>query len=266
MIKPTSWLRRQQSPATPHFRRPAQRPPIVRLLGSLIDTLLPNHCELCHSPSHTSICEYCWSSIASLATDDRCQQCDLPLPHTAPLCAECLGSTPIFDRILCGLRYAPPINILINRFKHQRGHYIGAHLAPPLMERIEAHYQYHEALPECLIPVPLHWRKRCERGYNQSALLASYLSSAFNIPVVDAVVKTRHTAMQQGLDRKLRTRNLRGSFAIAPTFQPQPPPWQHVAIIDDVVTTSATTVEITKVLKRYGVPRVDIWALARTPR
>ncbi|MDD3651403.1 MAG: ComF family protein, partial [Immundisolibacter sp.] len=64
-----------------------------------------------------------------------------------------------------------------------------------------------------------------------------------------------------GLDRAARRRNVRGAFAVV-----QPPGVDHVAVLDDVMTTGATAGTLAAALKRAGVARVDVWALCRAAR
>ena len=85
------------------------------------------------------------------------------------------------------------------------------------------------------------------------------LGRRFAIPLdTRSCRRTRPTRPQTELDRKLRTKNLRGAFSVAPQLAAR-----HVALLDDVVTTGSTTQELAKALKRAGVERVDVWAAAR---
>ena len=74
-----------------------------------------------------------------------------------------------------------------------------------------------------------------------------------------SLTKPRETAHQMELKGKARRRNLKGAFAW------HGPAYAHVALIDDVMTTGTTMNEISRLLKRAGIQRVDIWVLARTP-
>jgi predicted amidophosphoribosyltransferase len=73
--------------------------------------------------------------------------------------------------------------------------------------------------------------------------------------------RLRPTDAQTELDAAARRRNVRGAFTVRKGI-PLPP---HVAVLDDVMTTGATLAECARVLKRAGVVRVDVWALARAP-
>jgi predicted amidophosphoribosyltransferase len=74
--------------------------------------------------------------------------------------------------------------------------------------------------------------------------------------------RRRRTAAQTELDAPARRHNVRDAFSLRPNVQMP----DHVAILDDVMTTGATLAECARLLKRDGVQRVDVWALARAPR
>jgi ComF family protein len=115
--------------------------------------------------------------------------------------------------------------------------------------------------PEALIVVPLHDARLRERGYNQALELAQPLSRALRLNLCDVLMRTRQTTAQTGLDAVQRRRNLRGAFAVREGVALPP----HVALFDDVMTTGSTLRECARVLRRAGVARVDVWALARAP-
>src|SRR5438445_173292 len=120
-------------------------------------------------------------------------------------------------------------------------------------------------LTDALIPVPLHAARLRERGYNQALELAKPLSREFGIALApDLLRRTRATPAQANLDANARRRNLRGAFELnKSTLVDNAALPAHIALVDDVMTTGATLRECARTLKRAGVARVDIWALAR---
>jgi ComF family protein len=110
-----------------------------------------------------------------------------------------------------------------------------------------------------LIPVPLHDARLRERGYDQAQALAREVGRRLDISVDwHGCRRVRATAPQSGLDRVSRQRNVRGAFAVT-----KPPGVDHVAVLDDVMTTGATVGALVTALKRVGVARVDVWTLCR---
>jgi ComF family protein len=148
------------------------------------------------------------------------------------------------------------MDYLLQRLKFHRRLEVAPLLGALLAEGLPARGT---ALPEVLLPVPLHPQRLRERGYNQSLELARVLSRRLAIPVQTGLcVRTRATAPQTALDGVERRRNLRGAFVMQGEAIPS-----QVAIIDDVVTTGATVHELARTLRRAGVARVEVWACAR---
>jgi len=118
------------------------------------------------------------------------------------------------------------------------------------------------ALPNAIVPVPLHPTRLRERGYNQALELAKPLAREFGLVLAPGLLRrTRATAAQSDLDAVARRNNLRGAFEVD-TNHAAP---AHVALLDDVMTTGTTLREAARTLKRAGVARVDVWVLARAP-
>jgi ComF family protein len=230
------------------------------LAARLLRAILPLRCLLCGAAGADGrdLCAGCARDFA--INRPCCPRCALPLETAAPLCGECLASEPPFAAAWAPFRYGHPIDLLEARFKFRGDLAAGRVLADLMIERagIDA-----PARPALLLAVPLHESRLRQRGYNQAFELAKRLSKALDVPLDRyRLTRTRATAEQTGLDAAARRRNLRGAFAIvAKSALPE-----HVALLDDVMTTGATLRECARVLRRAGVARVDVWALARAPR
>lgn len=219
--------------------------------------LLPHHCPLCFAPADDYLCSGCEADLPRLG--HACPGCALPVP--APeTCGDCLKNPKPFHHTLCAFRYEAPLDTLIHRLKRRDPHIISRYLAPRLLHQVDTHHTVRN-LPDQLVPVPLHWRDRLHRGYNQTEHLALHLGQALQIPVVCAVTKKHAAIPQKRLNRAARLANLNGSFTCTVDLQ-----GQHVAIIDDVITTGGTVTRMAECLLTGGVASVDVWALARTPK
>jgi ComF family protein len=116
------------------------------------------------------------------------------------------------------------------------------------------------ALPEAIMPVPLHSKRLQQRGFNQALELIKPMASALKIPLLNAaVIRQKYTQAQSALDYQHRQLNLTNAFALL-----QPLPYQHIAIFDDVITTGATVSALAEVLNQSGIKQVEIWSFART--
>lgn len=184
-----------------------------------------------------------------------CERCAEPLADAAfPLCGRCIHQPPDFDRAFMPFIFEEPLRSLIHRFKYEQGLFLGALLAH-LMQQSWAEMQ---TKPQCLIPVPMHKKKLQNRGFNQAALLASLLSKKTGIPcALTACKKVLNTLPQATMNREERQANLRKAFVS------QPLAYDHVAIVDDLLTTGSTANELARVLKKAGVGQVDVWCCAR---
>ena len=205
------------------------------------------------------ICQGCFDDLPW--NRHACPRCALPLPGSSPiecLCGKCQKKPPSFDRCHAPLRYEGYIAPLIAGFKFrnrlEQGKLLGQFLADHLHATVDE-------WPELILPVPLHKSRTRERGYNQSLEIARQLSRRFGVPVEHGLLqRSRVTAPQSNLDYKARRKNIRHAFTLA-----GPLTAKSVALVDDVVTTGETVAELSRLLKREGVQRIDIWALARTP-
>jgi ComF family protein len=116
------------------------------------------------------------------------------------------------------------------------------------------------ARPELIVAVPLHWRRKIRRGFNQSELLAAELADLTGIPLADRpVVRVRSTSTQTRLSPEQRRRNVAGAFACHGTSVDG----KAILIIDDVMTTGATLGEVARSLDEAGARRVFAWSFAR---
>jgi ComF family protein len=189
-----------------------------------------------------------------------CVRCAEPLQlAAAEPCGACLRRLPRFDATFCGFRYEYPIDHMVRTLKYHGGLAHARVLGELLAERLSAASMLK---PTMLLPVPLASGRFRERGYNQAIELGRSLERRLGIPMrADLLVRTRETSEQAGLPRLARRRNIRAAFDLQHAIQAE-----HVALIDDVITTGSTVNELAKLLKKSGVRRVDVWAVARARR
>jgi len=221
-------------------------------------------CLLCDERTDAAlpICVACEAELPWLG--DHCLCCALPLPMADLTCAQCSRQTPAFSAVLAPWHYDFPIDSLVTRFKHQSQWPMGHLLAELLGHYLQHRFDDGLPRPDCLLAVPLSSKRLRQRGYNQAAMLASWLSRQLQLPVDEhSLLRIRDTPAQQGLDAKARKRNLRGAFALADAEKLK---GRHVALVDDVLTTGSTADVIAQLLIRAGVKRVDVYCLARTPK
>jgi ComF family protein len=128
-----------------------------------------------------------------------------------------------------------------------------------LAKKILQHYT-NISLPTLIIPVPLHKKRLQERGFNQALEIAKTVGRLLNIKIdKTSCIRKKNTAAQSTLDAQKREENIKHSFELT-----QPITASHIAILDDVITTGATTQELAKTIQQSNFKKIDIWCCAHT--
>ena len=211
----------------------------LQILRALDDAIMPVRCVFCGTRTHDGegfICAECVE--------------DLPWNEASPA-----RSDSVFERVIVPLAYEFPIDAAIKAFKFRRKLHYGPAFAQLLCG-------VSNELPDdvdAVLPVPLHWRRKWWRGFNQALEIAKPLAKQLDLPVIDIARRHRATPPQSGLSAKQRATNLRGAFRVQSTDT-----YEHVLIIDDVITTGTTITQLGQALRRGGVTRISAFALARS--
>ncbi|TBR36044.1 MULTISPECIES: ComF family protein [Dyella] len=227
---------------------------LVRLAQWATTWLIPWQCLLCKAPGDgMDLCTPCQRDMP--LNQSCCARCALPLPLPTDACGECLRKTPPWHAAWVPFRYDWPMDRLESRFKFGRDLAAGRCLSTLWLQQA-----WPTELPKAIVPVPLSTQRLRHRGYNQALELARPLAKAMGVPLMrDVLRRTRPTSAQTDLARLARRKNVRGAFQVRHgTVLPA-----HVALVDDVMTTGATLAECARCLRRAGVKRVDVWAVAR---
>ena len=220
--------------------------------------VLPPYCVLCSFTSDQMghLCSICREDLPYIIF--ACKSCGLALEKDdIQRCGACLKDPFSTGLALVPFHYQPPIDHLVYQFKF----FNDLKIAPVLAELLEhyLHPIYNEHWPQVIIPIPLHIDRLKERGFNQSLEIGKILSKKLGIPVdYDSFVRHKKTKTQSHLNAKLRAENMRNAFSLV-----KPLIYKHVAILDDVITTTQTIRSFSKILRKAGVERIDIWAVAR---
>jgi ComF family protein len=225
-------------------------------IWSIFSQLIGAACPLCGT-SATGICSDCAAELP--LNSHSCGRCALPLPDTAPpasLCADCQRHPRAFDSTFAPFRYAYPIDDLTSGLKYHGRLGLARVLATVMLR----HLADEPRDTDLLVPLPAGAQRLRQRGFNQSAEICRQLSRALSVPWSASVLHRNHQHQaQRGLGRRERQRNVRGAFHCSRAIT------GRVILVDDVMTTGASAHEASRVIKRAGASRVDVWVIARTP-
>ncbi len=204
----------------------------------LLDFIAPHYCAFCGVPSEgkeRSICAGCY--------DD--------LPWAEPAVSPRPG---LFRCSISMLEYEFPVDAAIKAMKFNRKVFY----VPAFAEILCSARQLLPCDIDAVVSVPLHWRRKASRGFNQASEVAKPVARMLGVPLLHCVRRRKATPFQSGLGAKERAKNLRHAFKVKQSLS-----YKHVLLIDDVVTTGATLTELARNLCSSGIDEVSALTIAR---
>lgn len=237
-------------------------------IGHALGFFYPDGCQICGERRATRdegyVCSDCWRRPEGVRfiKPPFCDTCGLPyqgdITHEFD-CSNCRDMELHFARARAAVVARGLVLDVIHRYKYQRALWFEAFLADLLIRAAKPDLA---ASPtDLIIPVPLHPLKRKEREFNQADRLAAALGAATGIPVEKRIVKrVLPTQTQTLLSREQRARNMRNAFAVE---KPRPLVGKRIVLVDDVLTTGATTSACARALRKAGAKDVIVWTVAR---
>ncbi len=245
------------------------RQQVIIATRAILDLILPPRCRICNSSTVGEripwVCQACWLAVVYIKPP-ICYQCGQPF--ASPLegiasathrCGACRLTPPPYIKARAIGFYQGVLRDMIHAMKYQRIY----GLVRPLADLLFSQFKFHwgERMPDLLIPVPLHRRRRRQREFDQALALARHVSQEINIPLREnLLIRHRHTASQVGLSAVQRRRNVRGAFQLR---EAQACQGRSLLLIDDVYTTGATIRECARLLQQAGADWVGVYTLAR---
>jgi ComF family protein len=238
------------------------RPLFRSALRSALNVALPALCPGCRELVRgEGLCASCWSKLSAIAPP-YCERLGIPFaydPGPGVLSMQAITDPPAYHRARAAVRYDEVARSLVHALKYGDRHDLA-----PIMGRWMARAG-RELLDEAdaLIPVPLHWRRLWARRFNQSALLAIAVARESGVAIADnALKRIKATAQQVGLSQIERAANVQGAFRVA-TQGRAAIDGRRLVLIDDVLTSGATTDTCARALLRAGARSVDVLVFAR---
>ena len=231
----------------------------------LVSIIFPNRCIACSAltPQRSGpFCAVCDHSLIGPPT--CCFRCGIPIQdrgneHT-PVCGRCMIRRvyPI-EQSWWAFEYGGAVEQALQRLKYRKDWSIARPLGslwlPPKSNGND------KGAWDVICPVPLHWRRRIQRGFNQATLIARVIAKRLGLPLqVNMLFRTHSTSSQVRLRAQERALNVQNAFRV-----PHPGAIQgkRILLVDDVVTTGATVRACARTLRRCGAASVSVWSIAR---
>jgi competence protein ComFC len=230
------------------------------------DLIYPNCCLACKNRINPAkaqdvVCTQCWEKIEK-NLPPFCASCGRRLDKLSiakNMCSNCLKFRFHFDRAFSPCAYTGTIKKLIHEFKYSGKDYLGKPLGA-LMNKFIKDYRLPIEYLDFIIPVPLHHSRLREREFNQAQVLSEQVAKKFNKKVLpDVLIRSRQTKTQTELAFEERRKNVVRSFTVK---NPECIKDKNLLLIDDVLTTGATSSEAAKTLKESGARIVFVMTLA----
>lgn len=232
--------------------------------AELFDWLLPDTCLGCgrlrrRIGAPLGLCRACHGRLVPVPPDS-CATCARPLAGgrnlPLPRCGDCRQEPPPFARLWALWRYQPPLDGVMAGLKFHRLDHLGTELAAAAASRLSPERDRWDLVA----PVPLHWRRRLERGFNQAERIARPLAARLGLPAGTPLRRLRATRPQVSLPRAERLRGPRSAFALR---RGAAVTGLRILLVDDVLTTGATAHACARALKAAGAVAVDVAVIAK---
>jgi ComF family protein len=229
----------------------------------LLQLVYPGACALCRHPllQQADFCDACKAALTTdpFSTCPRCAGTVGPFTSLEGGCNLCRPYPFQFERVIRLGPYDGLLREVILRLKRASGEALAEKVGDLWAAHLEMTVR--QSGIQVIVPVPLHWRRRWTRGYNQSGALARALAKRLGLPYHPAWLRrTWNTPPQVEQTPTARRENVRGAFKARwrPDLKDQ-----AVLLVDDVLTTGSTASEAARALRKAGAGRVLVAVLAR---
>lgn len=244
--------------------------PLTSFAAAATDFLFPPECLLCQRSlavepvgdrPHAHSVDFCAVCLAELLADlPRCGRCGASGGQGLEEgCQVCRQHPPPWRALVVLAGYGDRARDAVLRAKRPSGESVGMALGRRLGNKVRT--QLPATLPDLVVPVPMHWRRRAWRGTSSAGVIAAAVARSLRLPVRLALRRTRATCMQNRLPPEERPTNVRGAFQATRGVR-----GQRVLLVDDVVTTGATVTAGTESLLAAGAQDVYVATVARAER
>ena len=238
----------------------------MSFLSFIVNFIYPPRCAVCNTflDQRGLICKECLAKLRELKPP-FCKICSAPFygeKEDIHICENCLRKRPRFTSLSSPYIYEGTASIAVRLFKFQKKAATGKLLGTLLKEYSLSWWKKIRQKKEeyVIVPVPLAPKRLRQRGFNQSLVLARYISKSLKLPVdYLSLIRTKDTLPQSLLSPKERKKNVKDAFQVKGDNLKG----KRIILIDDVATTGNTLNECAKVLKKAGAIEVRCLVFAR---
>ena len=209
---------------------------------NLLKLIYPDVCAFCNKIQKESLCKKCEEKIKKYKKDIVIR-----------------SKNNYFEELISIFKYEGLIREKIIQYKFQDKSYIYNTFAKIILknEKVCGLLKKYDII----IPVPIHKKRKAQRGYNQTQLIASKISKYVGIKLCDDVlIKSKNTIAQSKLNKNKRKQNLKGAFRVLDLEKIQ---GKNILLFDDIFTTGSTVNECSKILKKAGAKTVGVLTIAK---
>lgn len=224
----------------------------------LLHILFPARCVFCGKamPAGTKLlcCKDCMKQLPYVK--ECCPICGYNTSFGSTVCFHCNKKHPPFEKHVSVFWYKNQVQRAILRYKFYRHPSYHTTFAQFMLMQIREPQVF-----DCITSVPLTPERLRSRGYDQTALLATYLSKATGIPYLPTMKRVKKGVPRARLNYIQRRQTIRGAFEILKDTSVRD---KVVLLVDDVYTTGLTVQECSRVLLRAGAAKVFVLTIATT--
>lgn len=230
----------------------------------VLDALFPRNikCIFCgeelNEKAHNCTCEECYPTLPFI--NKCCDRCGSPVnPENIGVCMNCKTNNFHFEIGRSVFGYSDNVVYVVQNLKYNCKKY----LVEPMVNFMLEKFATLNIFTDIITCIPMFKTKLKKRGYNQSALLASAFANKLNLPFIELCEKVVDNPSQTSLSYTERRNNVKDCYKLKKEFA-KTIKGKSILIVDDVMTTGATSSEISKVLVEHGAKLCNVFTFAHS--